>query len=222
MNIIEDNIENWAFNRFQDYFIELSKDKEGKKERKEVKIEYSKEERQEVKFISKKYEISEHDVCTLFRFVKTEVQNINHVDLSNNEILQIQKFLENDKKIKGVSFIGTNGKQAFKIENNELIEKLMDFTKNLLEKRIRFSDLNGDKDYKKLIAKTLYNRLTGKHDLKDYDAKIIIGLIFAHNKICLVNEPILTRTQFKESKEHQTDNYLNYLERKVRSFIKAT
>ena len=78
MNIIEDNIENWAFNRF---VVD--------------KIEYSKEERQEVKFISKKYEISEHDVCTLFRFVKTEVQNINHVDLSNNEILQIQNYFEN-------------------------------------------------------------------------------------------------------------------------------
>jgi len=201
MNIIEDNIENWAFNRF---VVD--------------KIEYSKEERQEVKFISKKYEISEHDVCTLFRFVKTEVQNINHVDLSNNEIIQIQEFLENEKKIKGVSFIGANGKQAFKIENTELIEKFL----NLVKKRVWFSDLNGDKDYKRLIAKTLYNRLTGKLNLNNYDAKIIIGLIFAHNKICLVNEPILTRTQFKESKEHQTDNYLNYLERKVRSFIKAT
>ena len=103
-----------------------------------------------------------------------------------------------------------------KIENTELIEKFI----TLIEKRIRFSDLNGDKEYKRFIAKTLHQRLTSKHNLTDYDAKIVIGLIFANNNICLVNEPILTRTEFEESKEHQTDNYLNYLERKVRSFLK--
>jgi len=195
MNIIEDNF----FNRLLGY-----------------NIAYSKEERKEVKFISTKYKISEHDVCLLFDFVKSENQNINHVDLSNNEILQIQNYFENPKKIKGVSFIGANGKQALKIENTELIEKFI----TLIEKRIRFSDLNGDKEYKRFIAKTLHQRLTSKHNLTDYDAKIVIGLIFANNNICLVNEPILTRTEFEESKEHQTDNYLNYLERKVRSFLK--
>ncbi|MFO7656344.1 MAG: hypothetical protein R6W78_04695 [Bacteroidales bacterium] len=174
-------------------------------------FEYTDDEINTVKTIVEKYSIDELEVYTLVDFVKRELPSLQHKDLLKHEIDGIKSFIDSGNKVENISFRGKDF--SFNIKDPDLIEVLSKY----IRKRYNFVNPEGDKSFKKLVARTLYKRLTEKLKQKDYDAKIIIGLIFAPYHIALVNDPILTEKE--NSIKHPGDNYLNYLERKIRSFL---
>jgi len=171
---------------------------------------YSEQEREIVDNIHSKYEIDVDEVFILIGFVKKSLPSIFHQDLSNKEKTKLRCYFENteSKPIDRISFSNPEGIQ-FILENPDLIEVLMKYVR----RRCNFIDTNDNKAFKKFIAKTLYKRLIHKLNQTNYNAKVIIGLIFSLYRITLINNPILSE------QEYGSEGYIKYLEQNIRSFL---